>query len=102
SERLVDLGESRYSRRSDDEPRTLWRPPQTPALLIPDDRNRLQPDVPLAMIVDGDARFASRVLQMVRDRGMHGVIVTRGQEAIQIAERLMPTAITLDPQLPDI
>jgi signal transduction histidine kinase/DNA-binding response OmpR family regulator/HAMP domain-containing protein len=77
-------------------------PPPVPAQLIPDDREQLKPDVPLVMIIENDAGFATALLQAVRDNGLHGVVVMRGGDALTMVEQYTPSAITLDIHLPDV
>ncbi|MDO8299134.1 response regulator [Lacisediminimonas sp.] len=77
-------------------------PPPVPAQQIPDDREQLKPDVPLVMIIENDAEFATVLLQAVRDNGLHGVVAVRGGDALAMAEQYTPSAITLNNHLPDI
>ncbi|MDT8067100.1 MAG: HAMP domain-containing protein [Terriglobia bacterium] len=66
-----------------------------------DDRNRIRPDDKVALIIENDLTFASLLLEVIRNRGMKGVISTRGVHALNLARELKPTAITLDILLPD-
>ncbi len=66
-----------------------------------DDRNRIRPDDRVVLIVENDLTFASLLLEVIRNRGMKGVISTRGVHALALARELKPTAITLDILLPD-
>ncbi|HEU5400806.1 MAG TPA: HAMP domain-containing protein, partial [Terriglobales bacterium] len=66
-----------------------------------DDRNRIRPDDKVVLIVENDLTFASLLLEVIRNRGMKGVISTRGVYSLNLARELKPTAITLDILLPD-
>ena len=69
---------------------------------ILDDRDSIKPGDRILLIIEDDDKFAKLVLQAAREKGFKGVIVTQGREAFSMAEKLKPTAITLDLHLSDM
>ncbi len=69
---------------------------------VPDDREDLQPNDAVLLIVEDDPHYA-RVLQgLARDRGFKTLVAMSGQTALALARQHRPTAITLDIFLPDM
>jgi signal transduction histidine kinase/HAMP domain-containing protein/DNA-binding response OmpR family regulator len=66
-----------------------------------DDRNTIREGDKVLLIIENDLTFAALLLEVARNRGFKGVIVTRGTHAINLARELQPAAITLDILLPD-
>jgi HAMP domain-containing protein/CheY-like chemotaxis protein/signal transduction histidine kinase len=73
-----------------------------PAEKIPDDRENLQPDDAILLIVEDDPHYARVLCDLSRDKGFKVLVATRGAEALQLAEEYHPTAISLDVFLPDM
>ncbi|MEW5820247.1 MAG: response regulator [Cyanobacteriota bacterium] len=69
---------------------------------IEDDRESIQPDDRVILIVEDDVRFAKIVLEHVREKGFKGLVALQGNAAIHLANLYKPDAITLDIQLPDM
>jgi len=67
---------------------------------IEDDRHKLAPHDKVLLVIEDDPTFAQTLLAMARDRGFKGVIATRGDVGLQLARRMLPSAILLDLQLP--
>jgi signal transduction histidine kinase/CheY-like chemotaxis protein/CHASE3 domain sensor protein len=67
---------------------------------IPDDRDNPGPPEKLLMIVEDDTAFAKALLEFVRQRGYKGIVVVRGDKAIEVARHYRPSGILLDIQLP--
>jgi CheY-like chemotaxis protein len=67
-----------------------------------DDRDEVSPDDSVVLIVEDDPRFASILLQLVRDSGFKGVVTGEGGAAPALARRFGPEAIMLDIGLPDM
>jgi len=78
--------------------------PELPQSMIevPDDRHRLEPGDPALLIVEDDPKFASILLDMARERGFKGLVSPNGGDALVLARRFKPDAITLDIKLPDM
>jgi CheY-like chemotaxis protein len=68
---------------------------------VEDDREIIQPGDPVLLIVEDDPHYARVLLESARARGFKGIVTMRGNEAIVLAQRHMPTAISLDIFLPD-
>jgi signal transduction histidine kinase/CheY-like chemotaxis protein/HAMP domain-containing protein len=69
---------------------------------VVDDRDEIQPEDAVVLIVEDDPRFASILLQLVRDSGFKGVVTGEGIAAPGLARRFGPEAIMLDIGLPDM
>jgi HAMP domain-containing protein/CheY-like chemotaxis protein/signal transduction histidine kinase len=69
---------------------------------IPDDRENLQPDDAILLIVEDDPHYARVLCDLSRDKGFKVLVASRGAEALQLAQEYHPTAISLDVFLPDM
>jgi CheY-like chemotaxis protein len=69
---------------------------------ITDDRDALQPDDPVLLIVEDDPHFARVLLGLANDTGFKGIVAQRGNVALSLARQYLPTAISLDIFLPDM
>ncbi|MGC1544021.1 MAG: response regulator, partial [Candidatus Acidiferrales bacterium] len=69
---------------------------------IPDDRENLQPDDAVLLIVEDDPHYASVLRDLAHDRGFKILTAARGSEALALAREFHPTAISLDVFLPDM
>jgi CheY-like chemotaxis protein len=67
---------------------------------IPDDRNALQPDDKVLLIVEDDTFFAQGLLDFTRKKGYKGVVAVSGDKALRMARQYRPMGILLDIQLP--
>ncbi len=66
------------------------------------DRDNLSPGDRLVLIVEHDPKFASILLEMAHQMGFKGLITSRGEMALELAQTTKPDAITLDLRLPDM
>jgi len=69
---------------------------------IPDDRENLQPDDAILLIVEDDPHYGRVLCDLSRDRGFKVLVANRGAEALQLAQEYHPTAVSLDVFLPDM
>ena len=69
---------------------------------IPDDRDELQPDDLVLLIVEDDPHYAKVLLSLARDRGFKALVAKNGTEALSLARKYRPTAVSLDVFLPDM
>jgi CheY-like chemotaxis protein/signal transduction histidine kinase len=69
---------------------------------IPDDRDKLQPDDAVLLIVEDDAHYARVLCDLSRDKGFKVLVATSGAEALALAKEYRPTAVSLDVFLPDM
>src|SRR5262249_6446788 len=67
-----------------------------------DDRNSIQDDDLVVLIVDNDVDFAEFVLETSHKVGFKGIMTASGAAAIALASQYQPHAILLDISLPDI
>ncbi len=73
-----------------------------PPAVLPDDRERLQPDDGCILIIEDDLSFAAILMDMVRSRGFSAIVAGDGESGIQLADHYLPSAIILDVMLPHI
>jgi HAMP domain-containing protein/CheY-like chemotaxis protein/signal transduction histidine kinase len=66
-----------------------------------DDRNDIQSEDVVVLIVEDDISFANILLDLARDKGFKGLVATSGTMALALALKYNPAAITLDIRLPD-
>jgi len=69
---------------------------------IPDDRENLQPDDAVLLIVEDDPHYARVLRDLSRDTGFKVLVATRGADALALAHEYHPTAVSLDVFLPDM
>jgi CheY-like chemotaxis protein len=75
---------------------------EMPVEHIPDDRETLQPEDAVLLIVEDDPHYARVLCDLSRDKGFKVLVATRGTEALALAREYHPTAVTLDVFLPDM
>jgi len=69
---------------------------------VPDDRETLQPDDAVLLIVEDDPHYARVLCDLGHDKGFKILTAARGSEALALAREFHPTAISLDVFLPDM
>jgi len=91
-----------------------WKTPTAPLSLsnivvsehpveeIADDRENLQPDDAVLLIVEDDPHYARVLCDLARDTGFKVLAALRGAEALALAREFHPTAVSLDVFLPDM
>ncbi len=67
---------------------------------VEDDRDNIQPDDKIILIVEDDVHFAKALLKYTRQQNYKGVVAVRGDVALEYAKIYQPKAILLDIQLP--
>ncbi len=67
-----------------------------------DDRKNIVPGDKVILIVEDDTSFAQFELDLLRSKGMKGLLASRGQTALALAREYIPTGILLDISLQDI
>jgi HAMP domain-containing protein/CheY-like chemotaxis protein/signal transduction histidine kinase len=75
---------------------------EIPVERILDDRDNLQPDDAVLLIVEDDPHYARVLCDLSRDQGFKVLVAMRGAEALALAREYHPTAVTLDVFLPDM
>jgi CheY-like chemotaxis protein len=73
-----------------------------PVEQITDDRNSLQPDDAVLLIVEDDPHYARVICDLSRDKGFKVLVALRGSDALALAREFHPTAVSLDVFLPDM
>jgi CheY-like chemotaxis protein len=67
-----------------------------------DDRYSIEPGDRVFLIVEDDMKFNEILLDSLRKRGIKAVITTKGSNALELALKYKPSAITLDLHLADM
>jgi HAMP domain-containing protein/CheY-like chemotaxis protein/signal transduction histidine kinase len=69
---------------------------------IADDRDDLNPDDAVLLIVEDDPHYARILVDLAHDRGLKVLVAMRGSEAVSLARQYRPLAVSLDVFLPDM
>ena len=69
---------------------------------VPDDRAEIRPSDAVLLIVEDDPHYARVLLSLARDRGFKGLIARTGADALMLARKHAPMAVSLDIFLPDM
>jgi CheY-like chemotaxis protein/signal transduction histidine kinase/HAMP domain-containing protein len=69
---------------------------------VPDDRESVEPSDLSLLIVEDDPHYAKVLLNLARDRGFKGLVAKNGTDALMLARKYRPTAVSLDVFLPDM
>ena len=67
---------------------------------IEDDRNNIDPEDKIILIVEDDTVFAKALLDFTRKQKYKGIVAVRGDQGIEMAIQFKPIAVLLDIQLP--
>jgi HAMP domain-containing protein/CheY-like chemotaxis protein/signal transduction histidine kinase len=78
------------------------RLPERPVELVPDDRDSLQPGDPTLLIVEDEAHYCRILADLARASGFKVLVAMRGIDALELARKYHPTAVSLDVFLPDM
>jgi len=71
-------------------------------LSLEDDRNAIQSEDSVVLIVEDDPTFAQILMDHAHERGLRALVALRGSAAITLARTFKPSAVTLDVRLPDM
>jgi hypothetical protein len=69
---------------------------------LADDRENIAPGDKVLLMVEDDVRFSRILLEMANKSGFKVLLAQRGENAIALARKHKPDAITLDIRLPDM
>jgi HAMP domain-containing protein/CheY-like chemotaxis protein/signal transduction histidine kinase len=78
------------------------RLPERPVEQVPDDRDTIQPDDATLLIVEDEPSYCRVLVELARASGFKVLVAMRGAEALELARKYHPTAISLDVFLPDM
>ena len=73
-----------------------------PSERLEDDRDSLQPEDTVLLIIEDDPHYAQVLRDLSRDKGFKTLVAMRGAEGLALAREFDPTAISLDVFLPDM
>jgi HAMP domain-containing protein/signal transduction histidine kinase/DNA-binding response OmpR family regulator len=66
-----------------------------------DDRNNIQPNDKVVLIVEDDLRFGKIIIEKAHQQGLKAIVASNYIEIFDFINRFTPVAITLDVKLPD-
>jgi len=69
---------------------------------IADDREDLQPEDAVLLVVEDDPHYCRILLDLARQRGFKILLARTGADALTLARKYRPTAVSLDVFLPDM
>ncbi len=78
------------------------RPPDRVVEPISDDRDGLTDDDTTLLVVEDDPHYARILLDLAHDNGFKVVVAHNGADALELARRINPSAVSLDVFLPDM
>ena len=86
------------------EAKQMFQPIALPARAeeLLDDREDLQPDDRVLLIIEDDPHYAKVLLNLARDTEFKAIVAKTGMEGLSLARKHRPTAISLDVFLPDM
>jgi hypothetical protein len=93
-------GQSSLPEHSPFQPMTL--PTARVEDVLVDDREHLEAEDRVLLIVDDDSHYGRVLLNLARDSGFKAVVAKTGAEGLALARKYRPTAISLDVFLPDM
>ncbi|MDM8536369.1 HAMP domain-containing protein [Desulfobacterales bacterium HSG17] len=67
-----------------------------------DDRNNIQEDDVVLLIIEDDEKFGKAVLEIVHEMDYKGIVTSNGENGLKMAEKIKPAGIFLDLALPGI
>ncbi|ETR73068.1 MAG: GAF sensor hybrid histidine kinase [Candidatus Magnetoglobus multicellularis str. Araruama] len=70
--------------------------------LILDDRDHLNDNDNIILIIEDDDKFAKILLDQCHAKGFQGIVAATGEQGLEMTEKYMPNAIILDINLPGI
>jgi HAMP domain-containing protein/CheY-like chemotaxis protein/signal transduction histidine kinase len=69
---------------------------------VPDDRDDLQPDDSVLLVVEDDPHYARILRDLSREKGFKVLVAGSGSEALTLVREFHPAAVSLDVFLPDM
>ncbi len=69
---------------------------------VDDDRDIIEKDDTVLLIIEDDPHYARILLGLAHDKGFKGIVATRGATGLSLARQFRPAAISLDIFLPDM
>ncbi|WP_263975558.1 response regulator [Leptolyngbya sp. 7M] len=97
--RLQDAGPKNQEQATASAQRPAVLPPAP--LALPDDRDQIQANDKVLLIIEDDLNFARILVDMARNQGFKVLVSTQGGAGLVLAQEFQPTAIMLDIRLPD-
>jgi CheY-like chemotaxis protein len=76
--------------------------PMQPAERVEDDRESIEEGEQTVLIVEDEVRYAKMLLEAARKQGFKALVAQNGADALSLARKYQPNAVTLDVFLPDM
>jgi signal transduction histidine kinase/CheY-like chemotaxis protein/HAMP domain-containing protein len=76
--------------------------PEGDVQVVADDRDDIGPDDRVLLAVIGEPGVSADVLQAAREAGFKAIVANRGEAGLSFGRKRPPSAIFLDPRLPDL
>src|SRR5262249_14812205 len=71
------------------------RLPEATTEKVPDDRDEVERSDSTLLIVEDDAHYARLLADLAHEKGFKVLVASRGIEALELARRFLPTAVSL-------
>jgi signal transduction histidine kinase/CheY-like chemotaxis protein len=69
---------------------------------IPDDRNNIEENDKVILIIENDPKFSNILVELAREKNFKAVVAENGKKGLQFVKEYAPSAIMLDVGLPTI
>ncbi|HUR40715.1 MAG TPA: HAMP domain-containing protein [Verrucomicrobiae bacterium] len=99
---LQRFGHSETNTRSNVMQFPVMHMQERPLVQVPDDRESIEPGQSVLLIVEDDPHYARLLVDLARENGFKVLAAMRGADALDLARKFKPTAVSLDVFLPDM
>jgi HAMP domain-containing protein/signal transduction histidine kinase/DNA-binding response OmpR family regulator len=76
--------------------------PPAPVERVEDDRDAIEPGDRTVLVVEDDVTYAKMLIEVARKQGFKALVAQNGTDALSLARKYQPNAVTLDVFLPDM
>ena len=100
SEHPVPTGDAIKGSKGASNPSHPLSRPKNPGVQIEDDRENLEQDDRIILVIEDDADFAGILYRKCHERGFKCLAASTGEAGLELAVKYLPSAIILDIRLP--